>query len=86
MTLVKRVMMGVLGAVLLVGIALVWKYLTGRMTLLIEQVLCWNAPLVETCRFRGASFFLVWSVVGLVNILILGLLLERLNDRLQRRR
>jgi hypothetical protein len=86
MTLVKQAMMALLGAALLVGALLVWYYLTGRITLFIEQALCSSASVAEPCRLRGASFFLLWTVIGLVNIVLIGLLIDRLNDRLQRRR
>jgi hypothetical protein len=86
MTLLKQAMVAILGAALLLAIVLVWRGLTGWMTLLIERAWCWNASLTDACRLRGSSLFLVWAVVGLVNIVIIGFVIERLNDRLRRRR
>jgi hypothetical protein len=72
------VLLGLLGVLLLALIVLGWGFATGSITSYAERFWCWGAGYAEDCHFRGASTFLMWCVVGLVNILIIGFLLDRI--------
>jgi hypothetical protein len=65
------VLLGLLGLLLLGLLILGWGFATRSITSYAERFWCWGAGYAEDCHFRGASTFLMWCVVGLVNILII---------------
>ena len=85
MSLLKQGLMAVLGALLLIAIVLVWYGLTGIITTLITRAWCWHTVHADTCYFRGAWTFTIWCVAGIVNMLLIGFLVDRIGGRLERR-
>jgi hypothetical protein len=78
---------GILLGALLLGLAvLAWGLVTGGIVSYAERAWCWNASEPASCHFRGVWTFLLWSIVGIANLLILGLLVERLGSERGRRR
>ncbi len=80
---IKRVTLTASGAILFALAIFLWTYATGTMTSLVEHFWC-SMVAAETCRFRGYQHFLIWTVLGIANLLILGLLLEYARGRLRR--
>lgn len=85
MSLLKQVLMAAIGALLLIAIVLVWYGLTWSITTLVARAWCWRAVYADTCHFRGAWTFTVWCVAGLVNMLLIGFLVDRIRGRFERR-
>lgn len=81
---IRRVVLVVLGMILIVVFAFVWKYVTGAMTLFLEDLWCTTIDQAGVCRYRGYQHFLLWSVVGIVNLVVLGVLWERIANRSRR--
>jgi len=74
-----------LGAVILAAIVVVWKFATDTITMLIENAWCRTAASAEICRFRGYEHFLAWMVVGILTLLIIGILIDRISNHFQNR-
>jgi uncharacterized membrane protein len=79
-------------AVILLGVALlglavvIWGFVTGSITSYAERAWCRSAAYPANCHFRGVWAFLIWCIVGVVNILIAGFLLERFGKERNRHR
>jgi hypothetical protein len=77
---------GILLGALLLGLAvLAWGLATSAIVSYAERALCWNANGDAGCHLRGVWTFLLWSVVGIANLLIFGFLIERLGNYAGRR-
>lgn len=75
-----------LGAFLLGLIVLAWGLATSSMASYVERAWCWSVGYPADCHFRGVWTFLVWCIIGIVNILIVGFLLERIGEERNRHR
>lgn len=84
MSMTKQVALVALGAILIAAFVIVWKYVTGAMTLFVENFWCTTFEKADVCRIRGYQHFLIWTVIGIVNVLIVGLLFDRMAGRLRR--
>lgn len=84
MGMTRRVALVALGAMLIVAFVIVWKYATGTMTLFVENFWCSTFEKTDACRFRGYQHFLLWTIIGIINLLIAGLLFDRIASRLGR--
>ena len=78
MSMPKQIGLIALGAIMIVVAVLVWKYATSTMTNFVETAWCATIEKAEECRYRGYQHFLIWIVIGIVNMLILGLIIDRL--------
>jgi small-conductance mechanosensitive channel len=78
---IKQAAVVLLGLLLLGLVVLGWGLATGSITTKPQPNRCWGAGYGEDCHFRGASTFLMWCVIGLVNILIIGFLLDRITRK-----
>lgn len=77
---------GILLGALLFGLAvLVWGLVTSAIVSYAERALCWNSNGDEACHLRGVWTFLLWSVVGIVNLLTFGFFIERFGNYAGRR-
>lgn len=77
---------GILLGALLLGLAVVaWGLVTGAIVSYAEHAWCSNTSGDVVCHLRGVWTFLLWSVVGIVNLLIFGFLIERLGNYAGRR-
>lgn len=77
---------GILLGALLLGLAvLAWGFVTSAIVFYAERALCWNATGDAVCHLRGVWTFLLWSLVGIVNLLVFGFLIERLGNYASRR-
>jgi hypothetical protein len=83
---IKRAAGILLGALLLGLIIFAWAFATGGIASYVERAWCWSATQPANCHFRGGWTFLVWCVIGVVNILIVGFLLERIGEERNRHR
>ncbi len=81
MSMTRRVLLVALGAILITAFVVVWKYVTGIMALFVENFWCTTFEKADVCRFRGYQHFLIWTVIGIINALILGLLFDRIAGR-----
>lgn len=81
MSAFKRTTLVVLGALFIAVAVLVWKYATTAMTSLVENAWCSTIAKSEACRFRGYQHMLIWTTIGIMNLLVLGLVFYRLLDR-----
>jgi hypothetical protein len=79
MTLLKQVSLMLLGAALILGLVLLWKYTTGMISQVVERALCWMSGQSATCTLRAYARFSVWMAVGIVNLLVIGGILDKLN-------
>jgi hypothetical protein len=84
MGMAKQIALASLGAIIIVVALIVWAYATGTMTSLAENIWCASIGKTVECHFRGYQHFLVWTVLGIINLLVLGLLSERIADRFRR--
>ena len=75
-----------LGALILGLVVLAWGLATNGIASYIERAWCRNVGSSADCHFRGVWTFLVWCIVGIINILIAGFLLERIGENRNRRR
>jgi hypothetical protein len=82
----KQGALAALGAVVLATIIVVWKYATDAIARLVEDAWCRAAANAEICRFRGYEHFLAWMVIGILTLLIIGLLIDRVSNHFQNRR
>ena len=71
MGMTRRVALVALGAILIVAFVIVWKYVTGIMTLFVENFWCSTFEKTDVCHFRGYQHFLIWTVIGIINLLII---------------
>lgn len=74
------------GASILALVVLAWSLATNGIASYIERAWCWNVGPSADCHFRGVWTFLVWCIVGIINILIAGFLFERIGENRNRRR
>ncbi len=81
MSMPRQVALVALGAILIVAFVIIWKYVTGAMTLFVENFWCTTVDQAEACRLRGYQHFLIWTVIGIMNLLIAGWLLDRFAGR-----
>ena len=81
----KQGALAALGAVVLAIIVVVWKFATDTITMLIENAWCRTAANAEICRFRGYEHFLAWMAVGILTLLIIGVLIDRISNHFQNR-
>jgi len=86
MSVPKRTALVALGAITLVVLAISWRYATVVMTSLVENAWCSTIEKAAVCRFRGYQHFLIWTIIGIINLLILGLLFDWISDRYSRKR
>ncbi|MBS0239332.1 MAG: hypothetical protein JSR89_12990 [Proteobacteria bacterium] len=84
MSMPKKIGLVVLGAIALVAGVVVWKYATVTMTSLVENAWCSTMEKAEVCHFRGYQHFLIWTIIGITNLFILGLLFDRIRDHYSR--
>jgi hypothetical protein len=80
----KQVALVVLGAILIVGFVVIWKYATDALTLFVESFWCTTIDKEQVCRLRGYQHFLIWTAIGIINLLIVGWLLSHFADRPRR--
>ena len=83
MSMTKKVALVALGAILIAAFVIVWKYVTGTMTLFVENFWCTTIEKTDVCRFRGYQHFLIWAVIGIINILMVGFIFDRMTGRLR---
>ena len=81
MSVVRQIALIALGAIVIVAAVIVWKYSTGAMTSLVENTWCTIIAKAAVCQFRGYQHFLIWTVIGIMNLLILGLIVDRIGNR-----
>jgi hypothetical protein len=84
MSMTMRVALVALGAILIGAFVIVWKYVTGAMTLFVENFWCTTFEKADVCRFRGYQHFLIWAVIAIVSLVILGLVFDRIAGHLRR--
>jgi uncharacterized membrane protein len=84
MSMSRRVALAALGAILIAASVIVWKYVTGAMTLFVEDFWCSTFEKADVYHFRGYQHFLIWTVIAIMNLLIVGLLFDRIAGRLNR--
>ena len=81
MSVARQIALVALGAIVIAAAVIVWKYATGTMTSLVEDTWCTMIAKATVCQFRGYQHFLIWTVIGIVNLLILGLIVDRIGNR-----
>jgi hypothetical protein len=84
MSVTRQAALVALGAMLIALAVIGWKYLTEAMTLFAETFWCSTFEKTGVCRFRGYQHFLIWTVIGIINLLVMGLLIDRIGDRFRR--
>lgn len=75
-----------LGALFLGLIVLAWGFATRGIASYVEHAWCWSAGYPADCHFRGVWTFLVWCIIGIVSLLIIGFLIERIGEERHRHR
>jgi hypothetical protein len=81
MSLARQVALVALGAIIIAAAVIFWKYVTGAMTSLVENTWCTTIEKAAVCQFRGYQHFLIWTSIGITNLLILGLIVDRIGNR-----
>lgn len=81
MSVVRQAVLLVLGVIAIAAAVMVWNYATGTMTSLVEDAWCTIIAKAGGCRYRGYQHFLIWMIIGIVNLLILGLITDRIASR-----
>jgi hypothetical protein len=82
--LLKQLSSALLGLFMLAILVFIWAGATRALSLFVERVWCWQINSVDVCHLRGAWVFLIWCVIALVNLLIIGLLIERVSRPIDR--
>lgn len=77
-------MLALLGAVLILGFIVTWKYTTDAVTYSVENLWCATVAEAYTCRFRGYQHFLTWIVIAIANMAIAGFLFTWISGHLRR--
>jgi hypothetical protein len=77
--LLKQLSGALLGLLMLATLVFIWAGVTRVIALVVERALCWQVSYAGVCHLRGAWVFLIWCVVALGNLLIIGLLIEKIN-------
>jgi hypothetical protein len=74
----------VLGIFLIAAFVIIWKFATDAATIFIQNLWCTSFGRTNDCQFRGYQHFLIWTVAGIINLLIMGFLCEKLADYFRR--
>jgi hypothetical protein len=82
--LLKQLSSALLGLLMLATLVFIWAGITRVIASFVERALCWQVNYAGVCHLRGAWVFLIWCVVALVNLLIIGLLIEKISQPMKR--
>lgn len=84
MKYIKKAAGILLGALLLGLIVIAWGFATGGIASYVERGWCWSAGYPADCHFRGVWTFLVWCIIGIIGLLVVGFLVERIGEERHR--
>jgi hypothetical protein len=71
--------LAVFGVFLVAAFVIVWKFATDATTLFVQNFWCLIFE-KNDCQLRGYQHFLIWGVAGIINLLVMGLLCEKIAE------
>ncbi|MFT3732903.1 MAG: hypothetical protein QM780_16020 [Hyphomicrobium sp.] len=77
MSIARQIALIVLGAIVIAAAVILWNFATEIMTSIVEKTWCKTIDKSHDCSVRGYQHVLIWSFFGLINLLIMGFLIER---------